>query len=198
VGLVGLATNAHALVEPHVPWLTTHGAVLAAVGLLLGRGLRTLLIPSTNRHSRLFVPCGSNPLTDPALSTEALELVHYGCHRSRIQKIRALANRPEVRAHLRVCWQGQAAGGNCGRCVKCLKVMLPLALEGVLDRFPGFPPLPPWDALDPACFAPVDLARYAPEQSYAAELLALAREKGQAEAARAIERHLPAGSGPAA
>lgn len=183
LGFVRVATNVREVLDPHVPWLTSHGTALAGCALLLGRGVRTFIIPSTNRHSRLFAPCGSNPVTDPAFGTASLQIVHYGSHRSRIEKIRDIARRAEAQEYLRVCWKNVAGVRNCGRCEKCLKVMMPLALEGVLETFTGFPPLPEWNRIDPACFAPLDLSKYEPEQSYADELRALALERGRPDVA---------------
>jgi len=186
--LIRLATNVRAFLDPHVPWVTSHGMAIAGCALLLSGGVRTFMIPSTNRQSLLFLPCGSNPVTDPVLGTETMQIVHYGCHRSRIGKIRDIAHRAEAQQYLRVCWQNVEGVRNCGTCEKCLKVMMPLALEGVLERFTGFPPLPPWDRIDPACFTPFDPSKYDPEQSYAEELRALAIERGAPEIEAALRR----------
>jgi hypothetical protein len=179
LGFIGLETNARKIVEPHVPWVNSHGACLTACALLLAGGARKFIIPSTNRHSLLFAPCGSNPVTDPMFGTESLDIIHHGSHLSRIQKIVAIADRGEARQHLRVCWKNVPGQRNCGRCVKCLKTMMPLAVAGVLDKFAVFPPLPPWNEIDPKCFAPLDLSRYAPELSYADELREFARATGR-------------------
>jgi hypothetical protein len=193
LGFIGLATNIRQFLDPHVPWLTTHGAVIAACAQLLAAGAKTFIIPSTNRHSVLFSPSGSNPVTDPLLGNESLEIVHDGSHCSRIQKILAIAHQPEAQQHLRVCWQNVRGLHNCGRCVKCLKVMMPLALEGVLDKFTLFPPLPPWAQMDKECFAPLDLSHHAPELTYASELraLALARQNPKFAAAVASLAGIP-------
>ena len=188
LGLVRLATNVRHLLDPHVPWVTSHGTVLGGSALLLAGGIRAFVIPSTNRHSRLFAPCGSNPVTDPMLGTPSMQIVHYGSHRSRIEKIRDIAHRSEAQQYLRVCWQNAAGVRNCGACAKCLKVMMPLALEGMLERFTGFPPLPDWDRIDPACFAPLDLSKYADEPSYAGELLELALARGRSDVEAILRR----------
>jgi hypothetical protein len=177
--VVGLSTNVRDMLDSHLPWDQTHGACLAAAALLLSGGIRRLIIPSTNRQSLLFLPCGSNPVTDPMLGTERLDIVHYGTHLSRIEKIVALAERREAQAHLRVCWQNASGARNCGRCEKCLKTMMPLAVIGALEKFAVFPPLPSWSAIDRRCFTPVDLSRRPPELSYAAELQALAASRGR-------------------
>lgn len=178
LGFLRLSTNVREILEPHLRWVMTHGACIAACALLLAGGLRRFIVPSTNRQSLLFVPCGSNPITDPMLGSESLEIVHHGTHCSRIRKILAIADRTEAQRHLRVCWQNKPGVKNCGRCVKCLKTMMPLSVAGALGRFPVFPPLPPWNEIPAACFAPLDLSRTAPEQSYADELRALAAARG--------------------
>lgn len=172
--LVRLATNAREMLDPYLRWDQTHGACIAASGLLLSGGVRRFIIPSTNRQSLLFVPCGSNPVTDPMFGTESLEIIHHGTHLSRIEKILALADRSEAQTSVRVCWQNVPGERNCGRCVKCLKTMMPLAIVGRLNQFSAFPPLPPWNAIDRDCFAALDVSALAPEQSYADELGALA------------------------
>ena len=175
--LIRVATNAREMLDAHLRWDQTHGACIAAGALLLSGGLRRLLVPSTNRQSLLFLPCGSNPVTDPMLGTESLDIVHYGTHASRIEKILALADRREAQAHLRVCWQNVAGARNCGRCVKCVKTMMPLAIVGALDQFSVFPPQPPWRAADRRCFTAVDLSDSRSEVSYTDELRALAKAR---------------------
>lgn len=176
--LIGVATNLRAALDRHVLWQTAHGACLCALALFLSGGIRRCVVPSTNRQSTLFIPCGSNPITDPLLASEGVEIAHYGTHVSRIGKILALAPRREAREHLRVCWQNLPGARNCGHCVKCLKTMMPLAITGALEHFAVFPPLPPWRAIDRACFAGLDLSTVPPEVSYAEELDALARAHG--------------------
>jgi len=188
VEVVGMATNVRESLDPHVSWVTTHGAAIGACALLLSGGAPHFIVPSTNRHSRLFSPCGSNPVTDPALGSERLEIVHHGSHRSRIGKICDIARRPEVQQHLRVCWQNVPGRHNCGRCVKCLKVMMPLALEGVLGDFALFPPLPAWEQVDAKCFEPLDVAALTRERTYLDELHALAESNGERETAALLDR----------
>jgi len=181
LSVVRLATNARRFLDPHIEWQSTHGTVIAAGALLLSGGVRRFIIPSTNRQSTVFATCGSNPITDPLLRTESLDIIHYGTHLSRIQKILAIAERREARAHLRVCWQNVAGARNCGRCVKCLNTMMPLAIVGALPHFPVFPALPPWRTIDRRCFAPFDPSALAPEVGYAEELRALAAAHGCTE-----------------
>ena len=135
VELIRCRTNLREMLDPHLSWMTAHGAALQSVAHFLAAGLRRLVIPSTNRFSLFNPPIGSNPITDPQLSSERLELLHDGCDASRIEKIVAIADDPVAQRHLRVCFQPPGATENCGRCVKCQKTMLPLWAIGRLDRF---------------------------------------------------------------
>jgi hypothetical protein len=184
VSLVRCRTNIRALIESRVPWITFHGAAIQAVGLFLQRGLRRLIIPSTNRYSLLNPPIGSNPYTDPLASTERLTFLHHGGEASRIEKILAIADWPVVQQHLRVCFQPPGAFLNCGVCPKCQKVMAPLWLAGKLDAFTTFPPGFDLAAMPPSCFKGINLKRYAPERSYAEELCDLAATMSPAALAR--------------
>lgn len=174
IGLLHCRTNLRPLLEPHVPWMTVHGAAIQAAGLFLQKRLGKLLIPSTNRYSLLNPPIGSNPFTDPLAATEALDFIHHGCEASRIQKIRTIAEWQPARDHLRVCFQKPGETVNCGHCKKCQKVMAPLWILGQLEAFRGFPAEFDPAAMTEACFADVDLTRFAPEVSYREELSALA------------------------
>ena len=190
LNLLRLRTNIRDILDPAADWLCTHGCALAASGLLLRGGLGTLLVPSTNRHSREFSPLGSNPVTDPLMGTESFAVIHHGCASSRIEKILAIASMPEAQHHLRVCWKSEAGLGNCGACPKCLKTMMPLALSGHLDRFQVFPALPSWQDLDPAVVLARPAATGMPELSYAEELRRLAQEQASPEATAALDRVL--------
>jgi hypothetical protein len=72
--------------------------------------------------------------------------------------------------------------------VKCLKVMMPLALEGVLADFALFPPLPAWQQVDAKCFEPLDVAASTRERTYLDELHALADSNGERETAALLDR----------
>lgn len=118
-------------------WERTHGGALAAVGHLLGGTVSRLLISSSQPYSK-HKPWGTHWLTDPLWSSDRLEVVHVGEELSRYEKLKAIANEPLVRRHLRVCWENLAPKGNCSRCEKCLRTSLFLAEWGELENFPTF------------------------------------------------------------
>jgi hypothetical protein len=140
VQLVAPATNVRDLV-PGLDWFTFgHGPCLALVALALSGRFHTIYVPSTNPYVQL-VPCGTHPALDPHWSTEAIEFVHDGAAFGRTQKTMRLAAQPALLAGLRVCWKNIGADYNCGRCEKCLRTMVTLALHGLAPRATHFPPI---------------------------------------------------------
>ena len=126
--LVVVATNAREIVED---WESTHGAALASCLHFLRRGFSRGMVASSHTYGTLRVPWGSNPITDPLLSTEAFPVSYDGAAFSRREKARAVAGWPEAMTLLRVCWEGPEKDRNCGVCVRCVGTALCFAVEGV-------------------------------------------------------------------
>ena len=135
--LVPVQTNAR-LVVSTLPWVYTHGAVMAAVGLAISRLMRTCLIAGSNsmRHTGAW---GSHPGLDPLWSTETLEFVHDGAVLGKFVKTPLVVSSPVALRTLRVCWQNRDGAYNCGRCEKCLRTMLLLTLYGALGKVETLP-----------------------------------------------------------
>ena len=105
---------------------------LACTALALGFS-RVLIASDTNRLG------GRHATTDERFSTERTEVINYG-DAPRLRKISRIARSRDARETLHVCRSKRAtAADNCGRCEKCLRTMLALHIEGVLDRSPTFP-----------------------------------------------------------
>lgn len=118
-----------------VSWERTHGAALAAIGMVLSDRLGTLIIPSSFDYES-ETPWGSHWDTDPMWSIPGrLEVVHDDATVHRRDKIIELAREPLVQQHLRVCWQNLASVGNCSRCEKCLRTMVTIETTGSLEAF---------------------------------------------------------------
>jgi hypothetical protein len=132
--VIPVATNFHELDED---WEDAHGAAIASCLMLLQGGYCHGLIGSTEPYTGLVLPWGSNPITDPMLSSQSFEIVHDGAALTRTQKIRELADWPEALQHLRVCWEGPSTGRNCGQCEKCIRTILNFRAVG-LDLPPCF------------------------------------------------------------
>ncbi len=156
--LVFVRTNWRETRAREVDWeLVGHGALLASIALALEGRYGQVFIPTSGWTEDRW-PWGSDPRTDPLLSTRGLAIRHDGQHLDRHERGAVVAASDLARAHLRVCWRS-ADGTNCGHCAKCRLTMLMLEILVGLDRCPSFPPggLPlevirrmridaPWDA----------------------------------------------------
>ena len=103
-----------------------HGIILAAALSLFSDSYGTACIPSSHSANgyRIAMPWGSNPVTDPFLSSSRQRVVHHGFPLSRYGKINELTTRPEWIKSLRVCWGKVEGKFNCGSCPKCLLTLL--------------------------------------------------------------------------
>ena len=84
----------------------------------------TCLVGSSEPYDSLLIPWGSNPITDPLLTSGSFRVIHDGAAFSRVQKIKNLNQWPEGRENLRVCWEGKDKDRNCGKCEKCIRTMM--------------------------------------------------------------------------
>lgn len=122
IDLVPLRTNLRQ--EFPLDWHDHHGAALVAALQLLKSRAATLLVGASDPYDQLLLPYGSNPVTDPLLSSDGLAVVHDGCGADRTAKIATIAAWKTACRNLRVCWKGMQVGANCGRCEKCLRTRL--------------------------------------------------------------------------
>lgn len=115
-------------------WVMLHGAALASVGHALAGTVNELLIAASfNVHN--MAPWGSHPELDPCWSSAHLRIRHTGEALWRREKLAQIAHEPLVQAHLRVCWANLTDELNCGRCEKCIRTQLSLAIQGNLEAF---------------------------------------------------------------
>lgn len=128
IPLFTVATNYRALEDD---WRDTHGLGVTSALIQFGARHRQGRIPSTHAYAELRIPFGSNPLTDPLLSSERFHLRYDGATHRRTDKIAALAEWPEAMHHLRVCWAGPHLDRNCGACRKCVGTAICFAAMGL-------------------------------------------------------------------
>jgi hypothetical protein len=112
-------------------WEDAHGAAIAAALMLLQGRYGEGLIASTEPYKSLVLPFGSNPVTDPLMSSDSFRIIHDGAAFTRSEKVREIANWPEALQYLRVCWEGKQADRNCGRCEKCIRTILNFRVMGL-------------------------------------------------------------------
>ena len=135
--LLSAETNIRRFMGHDVSWgFESHGAVLVSLGTIFSSVISTLYIPSTHSYAVPF-PWGSHPLVDGLWSTRRLKVEHDGAESGRSQKIQRIADDSTAQRNLRVCYK-EFSDTNCGRCMKCTRTMMALALLGRLDKFETF------------------------------------------------------------
>ena len=123
-------------------WENSFGPLLAGCLHLFSAQFEFGLVASSEPYNDLFLPWGSNPITDGLLSGDAFAIIHDGAGFSRTDKIATIARYPAAVAGLKVCWEGSEQHKNCGVCEKCVRTRLnflavgepsPACFEGSLD-----------------------------------------------------------------
>lgn len=131
--LIPIATNYRELVED---WTHSFGAAAASCLALFSGRFRAGFISQGLTWSEFhFLHEGSNPLTDPLLSSDSFRIVPGGTAFKRSEKIYAMREWKEFLQYLRVCWQGPQKDRNCCECEKCMRNILTFRALGL-----GLPP----------------------------------------------------------
>jgi len=112
-------------------WEDEHGAALASCLSLFSAGFSIGVIAGSHVYDTLLFPWGSNPLTDPMLSSDTFSIIYDAAGVSRLQKAQGVSEWDEALRLLRVCWKGQHKDRNCGRCLRCIATALCFAAMGV-------------------------------------------------------------------
>lgn len=112
-------------------WEDAHGAALASCLSLFSREFPTGLVAGSHAYNTLRFPWGSNPLTDPMLSSGSFSIVYDAAGVTRLQKAKGVSEWDEAMRLLRVCWQGTHKDRNCGACLRCIGTALCFAAMGV-------------------------------------------------------------------
>lgn len=133
--LVPVVSNAREWAEDRkISWLIFHGALLCAMGRVLG--LSRLYVPSSDTYSNV-APWGSSPLLDPMWTSEDCEVIHDAAAFTRSEKTAEILSIPAIANNLQVCWYH--IDHNCGECSKCIRSMLAIyMLEGSTEALPPF------------------------------------------------------------
>jgi hypothetical protein len=136
-------------------------SALAAVGKCVTSRVDEVLIGSYGTYAEA-IPHASSPLIDPMWSCRRQSVVHFSCRVNRRQKMQVIGHvTPQLLRGLRVCYLNPEGEYNCGRCEKCLRTALQLALLGFekeCDTF-DFP-------IDPDLLKSIRLP-WRPESAYA-------------------------------
>jgi hypothetical protein len=123
-------------------WEHEYVTGLSACLFLFGEVANVALMGNGEDYRNFEVPWGSNPVTNPLLTSATMRNVTEGAAFTRTEKVRVIAGVPGIGDRLRVCWQGPQTGQNCGRCEKCIRTKLnflanDLPIPGSLGAAPG-------------------------------------------------------------
>src|SRR5262249_24588610 len=124
--------------ELNKEWDETHGSGIGSCLSFFQGHFAEGIIPSTYCYSRLYRTWGSNPITDPLMSSDAFRIFHDGAVWTRSEKVVPLSSWPEGYKHLRVCYSALEKDKNCCKCGKCVLTVLNIKLHAapVPDSFP--------------------------------------------------------------
>lgn len=106
------------------PWAYSHTPAFVGAFYQLKNRAGKLLFGSSEPYNALVLPWGSNPITDPLLSSASFVVTHDGAAYSRTQKTIEVSKWTKAHNELRVCWQERGDQLNCCRCEKCLRTTL--------------------------------------------------------------------------
>lgn len=130
VGLIPMRTNLRAL---GYDWEDEHGLAVAAVLTALAPDYGVGLIASTYPYLTSVVRWGSNPITDPLMSSGMMDIRYDGADATRAEKVKALLANSAAIAQLRFCWESEIHDVNCGVCSKCIHTACAFMASGVTN-----------------------------------------------------------------
>jgi hypothetical protein len=141
VELLSVRTNIYLFSQFRIKWELMHGGPLIGAALLFDKLLGKFLVNASASYNNVKpTRFGTSPLSDHWLSTETLEIFHFGSGEERIGKMITIQDWPLAWNVLRVCTNPQDAQGvdNCGHCTRCLLNKTRLELLGILPKFSTF------------------------------------------------------------
>ena len=111
-------------------WEDHFGAMVSALLTAIRTGFEGGVYASCQPYLNPVLPWGSNPVSNPLLCSSHFPIHTDGADMTRIEKVTLIAEWPEARDNVRVCWQGDTPGSNCGKCEKCIRTQLELLALG--------------------------------------------------------------------
>jgi hypothetical protein len=91
-------------------------------------------IHATDHNYRLELtrpPYGTHTAINHLLGNPSFPIISTGGTHQRIERVEYLGHHPRILESLRVCYQADAGGTNCGRCEKCVRTQLELRALGL-------------------------------------------------------------------
>lgn len=84
------------------------------------------------------IPWGSNPISDPYLTSDSFRFFVDGYEHSRTERAAVIRNWKVGVENLRVCWSNEDKSKNCGKCEKCVRTKLNFLAVGI-KHLPSMP-----------------------------------------------------------
>ena len=141
IELIPLSTNLVSVTHQRLSRLPFTGSLVATTALSLSGLFHRFYSPSNYTYQHLLHQSTTDdPQMGRLLSTDTLEIIIHGASFPRVDKVREIADWDVAQKVLSVCWsfKAQFEPGNCSRCEKCMRTMIPLYALGKLDRFTTF------------------------------------------------------------
>ncbi|WP_338663656.1 hypothetical protein VQH23_00515 [Pararoseomonas sp. SCSIO 73927] len=135
IGIATMRTNGRKLLPR---WSQNFGAGLGSILHQFAGNHDCGLIGSDEPYSDLVLPLGSNPISNPLMSSGSFRILTDGCRCTRSEKIAHIADWQRATDNIRVCWEGPTTGANCCKCEKCIRTIMNFRALGV-SRPGAFP-----------------------------------------------------------
>lgn len=157
--------------EVCLDWEMEFGAGISAALRNWQGDVGSALLGSDEDYRHLITPWGSHPIPFQMMSSSDFRVVYDSGEFTRSEKVAALSAWPEATRNLRVCWEGQVTGRNCGLCEKCVRTKMNFLAVGapLPDSLAGEP--------DPRLVRRLR-ARNAVQMAYLLEIQTMAAERG--------------------
>ncbi len=112
-------------------WSHEHGLAVASVLTALAPEYGVGLVASTAPYHSSALRWGSNPITDPLMSSGMMDIRYDRADASRVEKVKHLLNDPLAVSQLRFCWETEPHNENCGVCSKCTYTACAFMANGI-------------------------------------------------------------------
>ena len=141
IELIPMETNLNSFIVPRMKVNLYYGPVLIGAAHVLGNLFKRFFISSSSDYAQIKAwTSSSDPTSDPLLSTDTMNIIHFGARYRRVEKIEEISDWEPAQAHLRVCLPVDLDDNvlNCSRCEKCVRTMIPIYALGKMDKFKTF------------------------------------------------------------
>lgn len=112
-------------------WNMEHMTGIAACLAQFHGMLDVAIVAGDEGAEQIDIPWGSNPITNPLLSSDSFKLHTEGAGFTRTQRAGFITQHSGLAKHIRVCWKNAHTGQNCGICEKCIRTQINYRAVGV-------------------------------------------------------------------